>query len=113
MGSQGVKRSAATLIGTLVNFIYALFPWFPGLGTVAAANGVLGLTGLLHSTASETLLGNVAASIGAALTVLYAVAEAVPVLKPYAPIIAVLINVFGGAVVAKSLSTRTSNDSEQ
>lgn len=110
MESTGLKRALSTLFGTAINFVYATVPGLPGLPTVTAANGVLGLTGLAHSSASKTLFENKTATVGAALTVLYAVATHVPVLMPYAPVIAALINVFGGAVIAKSVIPEKASD---
>lgn len=104
LSSKGIKRYTATVLSTALVFAAGVPVLGPVVSVLFGLNGVLGAVGVAHGVASKSVASHAPATIGAALALVYALAENSPACAPYLPLIQLLMTAMGGYTVAKGVT---------
>lgn len=101
--SWGLKRLLSAILLPIVEVLKSI----PGTAEIIAAlealAAVFGITGLAHATKARTVGRKKLVSIAALLAILIEVAQFVPGMQPYIPLLQKIAAIFGATAVGAAL----------
>lgn len=103
--SLGIKRYITALVGLFISVASAVPALAPLVVLLTKLSAALGIVGVTHGTASGTILTQLPATLASIVVILLAIAEQVPSLTPFVPVLKLILAALGGATVAKGLKT--------
>jgi hypothetical protein len=106
-GSTGLKR----LIASLLAVLYGLSSSIPGLngltGFIEMLAAAIGGVGVVHAVSVKSLSKSKLAGLSSILSILMLIAQYIPALHPYEPLIKQLAELLGAAAVGSSIAVAT------
>lgn len=103
--SLGLKRYVTALVGLFISVASTVPALAPLVILLTKLNAALGVVGVTHGASAGTILANLPATLASIVVILLAIAEQVPSLTPFVPVLKLILAALGGATVAKGLKT--------
>ncbi len=105
--SSGLKRLIASALCAVIEVLRSI----PGTGEIVAVlealAGVFGVTGLAHAAVAKTVSQKKLAGVASLIAILIIIAQYVPALQPYVPLLEKIAAILGSAGVGVAIAVKT------
>lgn len=101
--SLGLKRYITALVGLFISVASTVPALAPLVILLTKLNAALGVVGVAHGAGAGTILANLPSTLASIVVVLLAIAQQIPQLAAFVPVLQLILAALGGATVTKGL----------